>query len=358
MTVAVLEAGARRALLKWFDANRRDLPWRPARPGARRDPYAVWVSEIMLQQTRVDTVVPYFTRFMDRFPTVRTLADAPRDEVLAAWSGLGYYRRARLLHDGARDVEDHHGGGVPSNPDALAGVPGVGPYTAGAILSLAFGQPAALVDGTVARVFSRWFVLADGGTKGRALTWELARAHVAVEADPARWNEALMELGATVCLPRSPRCGACPVSAHCAARAGGVEELHPRKVPRASVPTERLQALVARLRGRVLLGRRAEDARFGGLWEPPVVPAAGGTGAAGRNLSAAVGAPVTALEVAGTVTHVLTHRRLTARVFRGVVASRPLRARHPYEKWMWVDVRRLADVGVSTFARKLIERAS
>jgi A/G-specific adenine glycosylase len=355
----LLPAAGRRALTAWFEAKRRDLPWR-ADAGERRDPYEVWVSEIMLQQTRVETVVPYFTRFMDRFPTVRALAAAPRGAVLSAWSGLGYYRRARLLHDGARHVETEHHGRVPEDAAAVARIPGVGPYTAGAILSLAFGRPAALVDGNVARVFSRWFVLSGDPAvaTGKARVWRIARRHVEAEADPGRWNEALMELGATVCTPRAPRCSACPVASRCEAHARSVEERYPRASRRGAVPTERLHALVARRRGRVLLGRRAEASRFGGMWEPPVVRAAGhGLPGAARDLSSVVGSAIIALEVAGDVTHVLTHRRLAVRVFRGSVAGTLPGARDPYEKWTWADARALADMGLSTFARKLIERA-
>ncbi|MBM3975798.1 MAG: hypothetical protein FJ299_02270, partial [Planctomycetes bacterium] len=211
-----------RDLCAWFDRAQRDLPWRRT-----RDPYAIWISEAMLQQTRVETVIPYWRRFLERFPDLRALAAAPEDSVVAAWSGLGYYRRARALREAARALVERHAGGFPRTRDAWLALPGVGPYTAGAVLSIAFDEPEPLVDGNVLRVFARLFAIAEPIDRPATVKRIWARAAELVPrrprgaTRPRNWNQALMELGATVCLPREPNCGECPVRAHCAARAAG-----------------------------------------------------------------------------------------------------------------------------------------
>ncbi|HET7903271.1 MAG TPA: A/G-specific adenine glycosylase, partial [Candidatus Eisenbacteria bacterium] len=213
----------RAALLRWYGRNRRDLPWRRA-----RDPYAIWVSEIMLQQTRVETVVPYYERFLERFPTLHALARSSESSVLAAWSGLGYYRRARNLRDAASLVARDHGGAIPRDPAALRALPGIGAYTAAAIASIAFDRPAAAVDGNVVRVIARW-----DGRRGRRDDAALRRAvtaraeSLAPGARPGDWTQALMELGATLCLPRDPLCERCPVARWCRARRGGRPDRYP-----------------------------------------------------------------------------------------------------------------------------------
>ena len=206
------------ALLAWYQANRRDLPWRKT-----QDPYAVLVSEIMLQQTRVETVEQYFGKFLERFPDIGTLAAADESDVLAAWSGLGYYRRARLLHAGARHVATTHGGEVPDDPDLLRQIPGVGRYTAGAIASIAFERPTALVDGNVARVLSRLQAIEDPKLQEAGAPGHWTMAQQIVQAGPPRvLAQALMELGATVCTPLGPRCEGCPVRSECQALAKGL----------------------------------------------------------------------------------------------------------------------------------------
>ena len=211
-------SGLRRALLPWYRRNARALPWRRT-----RDPYRVWVSEVMLQQTQVATARGYYTRFLTRFPSVRALARAPLDRVLAAWSGLGYYRRARHLHEAAGIVVREHAGRVPSEPRSFGALPGVGRYTVGAVLSIGFGAPLPVLDGNVARVLSRlaarpWSVRRTADA--RAL-WALAET-LLDRASPGDWNQALMELGATVCTPRTPACPACPLRTLCAARLQGL----------------------------------------------------------------------------------------------------------------------------------------
>jgi len=252
---------ARRALLAHYDRTRRDLPWR-----GERDPYRVWVSEVMLQQTRVETVIPYYRRWLERFPDVAALAGAGVDDVLLAWQGLGYYRRARALHSGARMVQEHHGGTLPSEYEALRALPGVGDYTAGAVASMAFGARVGAADGNVRRVLSR---LHDEA----ALPLRRLRSLTDAWVDPQRpgdWNQAVMELGATICTPRSPACESCPLSPWCRARAAGTQEERPRRSRARPVPTRTLAtAVVMDAEGRALLVRRPDGGLLGGLWAFP-----------------------------------------------------------------------------------------
>jgi len=240
------------------------MPWRES-----RDPYAIWVSEIMLQQTRVETVIPYFNAWMARFPTVEALAEAEQEEVLKHWEGLGYYSRARNLHRAAQEVRERHGGTVPGEMESLRALPGVGAYTAGAVGSIAFGIRAAAVDGNVRRVAARLLDWADPG--GKALE-ETAAAWVPEEA-PGDFNQALMELGATVCLPRRPRCDACPVAGLCCALAAGTVEERPARKARTPVPREVHDVTVAVRRGagplRLALRKRADKGLLAGMWEFP-----------------------------------------------------------------------------------------
>ncbi len=254
-------------LLRWFDGARRDLPWRRT-----RDPYTIWVSEVMLQQTRVETVLGYYERFLERFPTVDALAAAELDEVLALWSGLGYYRRARQMHRAARELAAR-GGAFPETPEKLRELPGIGPYTAAAIASIAFGVAAPVVDGNVVRVVSRLEGY-DGGAQRAEGRRRLAAAAGRL-LDPRRpgdSNQALMELGAVVCRPRAPRCPECPLSDACVAYAEGAPERYPP--PRARRPTERQRRLGALVEegSKVLLVRRADDSELlAGTWEVPWV---------------------------------------------------------------------------------------
>jgi A/G-specific adenine glycosylase len=297
-----------RALLTWYAAHRRDLPWRRT-----KDPYAVWISETMLQQTRVETVVPYYERFLRELPTLKHLAEAPSEQVLALWSGLGYYRRARMLHAAARQAAAVHGA-LPSEVEALRELAGIGAYTAGAVASIAFSRPAALVDGNVARVLARLFAIeADvKSTRGAAVIWALAETLVALvpgEGDPGDWNQALMELGATVCVPREPRCDRCPVRAGCEADARGIASTLPRTRPKKEPVPVRKVAIVLASDDRVLLARRRGELLFGGMWEPPMgddVP----------SLASRLAIDPDALEPAGAVVHVLSHRRMLIDVAR------------------------------------------
>jgi A/G-specific adenine glycosylase len=303
-----------RGLLGWYARARRDLPWRRV-----RDPYATWVSETMLQQTRVQTVLPYYERFMRELPTLHALAEASEERVLALWSGLGYYRRARMLQTAAKRVASEYGGRIPEEASELRRLEGVGAYTAGAIASIAFGRRAALVDGNVARVLARLFAIQDDvkSARGNARLWDLAQRLVAgVHADPGEWNQALMELGATVCAPRDPLCDDCPVRESCQALAAGIVS----ELPRASLgppplPVRRAAIVLASSRS-VLLARRRKEALFGGLWEPP------STDGTLASLAARLGLDARRLKRAGEVVHVLTHRRMRVEVARGALPRR------------------------------------
>lgn len=236
-------------LLRWYRRHRRDLPWRRT-----KDPYAVWVSEIMLQQTRVETVIPYYARFLERFPTVATLARAPLSDVLAVWSGLGYYRRARNLHAAAAVIAREHGGRVPNTRDGLQSLPGIGAYTAAAIASIAYGVPAAAVDGNVIRVIARWEGFEGRRDEPRLKRLVTARAEaLAPGPSPGDWTQALMELGATTCLPKEPLCERCPVARACVARRSGRPDRFPDAARAEKPRTEKRVVLIVSDRARILL---------------------------------------------------------------------------------------------------------
>jgi A/G-specific adenine glycosylase len=266
-------------LLAHFDRGHRDLPWRRTRA-----PYRVWLSEVMLQQTRVETVIPYYRRFVRRFPTVRKLAAASVDDVLALWAGLGYYSRARNLHAAARRIVAEHGGRVPSDPAALRRLPGVGRYTAGAVLSIAFGQRAAVVDGNVERVLCRAFRFRANPKRssGQKRLWRLAESLVPADR-PGDFNQALMEFGATACTPQAPQCGTCPLSDLCGAYRHGEQLDLPRLPKPKAVPHFDVALGLVWRKGRLLIAKRPLDAMLGGLWEFP-----GGKQQEGETLDAAV----------------------------------------------------------------------
>jgi len=338
-------AALRRRLLGWYRSHARALPWR-----ATRDPYRIWVSEAMLQQTRVAAAHSYYTAFLDRFPTLEALARARGDEVLASWSGLGYYRRARHLHQAARLVVRDHAGRVPSDPDTFGRLPGVGPYTVGAVLSIAFDRPLAVLDGNVARVLSRLFAVraVARDPRGARRLWALAGTLVPMRG-AGDWNQALMELGATVCVPRAPRCEMCPIETLCRARAmNRVGAFPPGVARRPSVAVRRAVALIAR-GGRLLMARR-EGALLGGLWEPPGVEV--GAGASARRLLAAellrLGVRARLDPSGRSVRHTITHREITVSLWRG----EPLAAVPRSARVRWVDPAS-ATVPLTALARRL-----
>jgi A/G-specific adenine glycosylase len=295
-------------LLDWYEKRKRDLPWRRT-----KDPYAIWVSEVMLQQTQVKTVLGYYERWMERFPTLQALAAAEDADVLHAWQGLGYYSRARRLLSGARAVTEQHGGELPRDVAALLALPGIGPYSAGAIASIAFGLPEPIVDGNVVRVLSRLFALRGdpARTPLKSQLWRLARELVPADR-AADFNQSLMELGATICTPTSPRCAQCPLAQHCRALALGVERALPELAKR-KAPTELSTAAAYVRRGdTVLLRQLPPDApRWAGLWVLPFVelgPGEAPLAGAERALSE--------LELAGRAKAVLRETRHTITRFR------------------------------------------
>ena len=302
----------RRRLLDWFRRAKRDLPWRRT-----RDPYRILVSEVMLQQTQVATALPYYVRFLAWFPTVESLARAPEEAVLKAWQGLGYYRRAMNLREAARAILRRHGGRVPRDPAALAALPGVGRYTSAAVASIAFGRPVAALDANAARVLARWLAVTGEIDRPavRAGLWEAAEALLSRRA-PGAWNQAVMELGARVCLPRGSRCPRCPVRRHCRAFAGGLQENIPARRRRRPVPHIEVGAGIVWRRGRVLLCRRRRDAMLGGLWEFP-----GGKRRPGESIEACIrrelqeecGLRVRVGRHLVDVTHAYSHLRVTLR---------------------------------------------
>ena len=277
-TIRLLRAAVRRRLLPWFARTARDLPWR-AEP---RQSYAVWVSEIMLQQTRVETVIPYFRRFLARFPDPESLAQAPLQDVLKLWEGLGYYSRARHIHKAARILVEQHAGRLPADPAKLATLPGLGPYSVAAIASLAFGLPLAVLDGNVIRVFSRLLALPDDVRRPatRNKLQDLA-AVLLLKDRAAACNEAWMELGALVCTPRKPQCPQCPLQSICRAARFKSPEAYPRKKPKMKVPHKIVgAAVILDRRNRILIAqRKAEGGLLAGLWEFP-----GGKQAAGESM--------------------------------------------------------------------------
>jgi len=256
-------------LLAWYDSRTREMPWRD-----HPDPYAVWVSEIMLQQTQVETVKGYFLRFVKAFPTVQALANAPQQDVLKAWEGLGYYTRARNLQRAAQQVMEQ-GGELPSNSSEWAELPGVGPYTAAAISSISFGEYAPVVDGNVARVFSRFLEWRDDFQKLPAREKLAAWLQPFIEKSkrPGDFNQAMMDLGATICTPRNPNCTLCPLRATCLANAKGLQEELPFKPPRKKIPLRFAVALkIQEERGRILFAQRVDEKLLAGLWELPSQP--------------------------------------------------------------------------------------
>ncbi len=352
-SVASLARRLSRTLGGWFSKvkGRREMPWRRT-----RDPYAIWLSETMLQQTRAASVVPYYERFIAAFPTVQALAEAPVAEVLSLWSCLGYYRRARMLHAAAQQIVGEWDGRLPRESADLRRLAGVGAYTAGSVASIAHGERAALVDGNVTRVLSRVFAVRDDVRRaaGQARIWEIAEALVAgIEGDPGDWNQGLMELGATVCVPLKPRCDDCPWSSDCQGRALGIAADLPHASPKKAPRQEDRVAVVLVSSTALLLARRRPDARFGGLWEPPSVKGPV------EPLLEGLGVPASQLRSVGRVAHTLSHRRLDIEVLRGPLGRR-LRWPVPgpeYDAVEIVPVGRVEARGLASVSRKVLEVA-
>ncbi|MEY2746897.1 MAG: hypothetical protein RL112_1939 [Planctomycetota bacterium] len=334
-------------LVPWFRSARRDLPWRRT-----RDPYRVWISEAMLQQTRVEAVVGHYERFLLRFPTVHALADAPVEAVLEAWSGLGYYRRARALHETAREVVARHGGAFPRTAEELQALRGIGPYTAGAVASIAHGSADALVDGNVERVLARWmdWPVARGSAELKRRSWEAARA-LAPSGDAGEWNQALMELGALVCTPRQPKCDGCPVREPCRARAAGRAAALPLAKPKPATIEVELVVHLVEDSGRVLVRRRASSGRMASLIEFPTTEERPG----GVLWPTRSGLELAEDEELARFGHAITNHRIRARVARARLVGEPAPVGDDGE-WAWVARDEVGRLALTGMARKVVAR--
>lgn len=336
-------------LLAWYDRHRRTLPWR-APAGTRPDPYHVLVSELMLQQTTVATVVKRFDAFIERFPSLEALAAAPLDEVLHAWQGLGYYRRARGLHACARTVIDDHGGRLPTDPTALEALPGLGPYTAAAIASIAYARPVLAVDANVERVLARLFAVETPLPEARSALRRLAQG-LAPERRPGDTVQALMDLGSMVCRPRGPACLACPLRDHCAGHASGLAAALPRKAPKRARPGRVATVFhLTRADGAVLFRRRPDQGMLAGLVELPSTPWTDEPPSAAA-IDAAAPAACAWVPVAGGVRHVFTHFALELSILRGRLDDDgALREQAP----LWRTPAAFGTLALPTLTRKLL----
>lgn len=339
-------------LLRWFRRCARDLPWRRT-----RDPYAVWLSEIMLQQTQVATVEGYFARFLARFPTIGALARADEQDVLRLWEGLGYYRRARQLHRAARIVVSEHGGQFPRDMESVRRLPGIGRYTAGAILSIAFDRREPILEANTQRLLSRLAAYRGDPSsgEGQRLLWQLAEL-LLPHRHTGQFNQALMELGSQVCTPRAPRCGECPVAILCEARRLGLQGDIPRPKRRTPSTALREAAVLVRHRGRVLLVRCPEGGRWAGLWDFPRVALESEEPQRrmhelAEKVCRLTGAAVEPGELLHTIRHGVTRYRITLECY----AARCLSTGSPPEgaEVKWLRAEQLAHYPLSTTGRKL-----
>lgn len=329
-------------LLDWYGSAKRDLPWRRT-----SDPYAIWISEVMSQQTRIDTVIPYYERFLTRFPDVCSLANASQEDVLKIWEGLGYYSRGRNLHHAAKQICHEHDGVLPSEYDAFRALKGVGPYTAAAVLSIAYNKPFAVLDGNVMRVISRVMGMSED------IRLSSTRANLQRIADewiptshPADFNQAIMELGSTVCTPRKPLCGSCPVSQNCMAYASGDPEQFPYKSPKAAVPHHHIVVgILVDADGHVLIARRPDEVMLGGLWEfPGGKVEAGETDEAAiqRELAEELGVQIGEIRHFHTLKHAYSHFKITMNAYMAKIVDgipNPLSS----NELKWVSIDQLSD---------------
>jgi len=329
----------KRSLLAWFDMEGRVLPWRS---GGRRDPYKVWLAEIMLQQTTVTAVIPYYEKFLKLYPDLKALAGTAREEVLKNWAGLGYYARARNLHKCACLVAGDMGGRFPENEAGLRALPGIGPYTAAAIAALAFDKPATVVDGNVERVMARLFYVTEPLPKSRKKLHALA-SELTPAGRPGDYAEALMDLGATVCTPKKPTCFACPLKEFCRAYEEGLQEELPKRLKTKAKPTRKGVVFWLENKGRVLVQRRPEKGLLGGMLEFPSTPWQEEAPAAKDH------APLDTewTPVPGEVRHTFTHFHLHLGILRG---------RGPAPNGEWLEKDQLIDAGFPTVMKKVIRK--
>ena len=384
-----LRTGIQDHLLTWFAKHKRDLPWRVLTAHGRRDPYRVWLAEVMLQQTQVVTAMPYFARWLERFPTLRALADAPLDDVLKQWEGLGYYARARNFHKAVQTVVRDYNGELPHTVEELLKLPGIGRYTAGAVASLAFDQDAPVLDGNVKRVLSRLFAIGPDKAWTQRIDSATLRDNLAEEKNEieALWqlstwllpkgqagafNEALMDLGATICTPRAPDCPHCPVQKHCAAYAQGKPEGYPLKKAARATPHKHFgTAVLVDGQGQMLMGQRPTNGLLGGLWEfisgelsEAAQRDAGlplfGTSLAGElaqivQARTGLSVEVSDADFIGTVQHGFTHFTMTKHValVRVNETSAPLRS-DDYTQLRWVTAEEAAALALTRSDQKIL----
>jgi A/G-specific adenine glycosylase len=342
-----------RSLLKWFSIARRDLPWR-----RDRDPYRIWVSEIMLQQTQVSTVAPFFERFLQAFPTVSQLAAADEQDVLRLWEGLGYYRRARNLHRAARLLVEDHGGKVPEDPAKLCTLPGIGRYTLGAILSQAFDQRLPILETNSERVLCRLFGRTDDPKRGPGRRWLWTMAETLLPSrQTGEFNQALMELGALICTPSAPRCGDCPLAKVCEARRLGIQEAIPPRAPAPEPVDVQEVAAVVRRGGRLLLVQRPDHGRWAGLWEFPhtaLQPRETHDDGARRLLIEWIGVEARLGTELLTLRHSVNHHRITLVCLEAEYRSGRFSSRF-YRQGKWVRPGQLSTYPVSAPQRRLAQ---
>lgn len=340
-------------LLNWYDKHRRDLPWRRT-----QEAYKIWISEIMLQQTQVKTVIPYYERFLTRFPTVDALARAEEEDVLAHWAGLGYYRRAKLLHRGAQKVVHDFGGRLPQTPAELKTLPGIGDYTAGAIASIAFDQAAPLVDGNVIRVYSRLFAIHGHAkdTKLQKEIWKIAAQHLS-QKRPGDFNQALMELGATLCRVRLPSCERCPVQKFCLAYANGEPESFPETPPQTKTVSLYRAAAVCQKNGEILLVKKKQPRWFQGMWELPheyFEPSERPQEILADYLKSDFGLNMEPSTELPTTRHGITHHRIITQAWQTKVSGRQKLAKH-YETAEFFPKNQLQTMALASFDRKVLQ---
>ncbi len=335
----------RRSALRWFDKNQRDLPWRRT-----KDPYAIWVAETMLQQTQVSTVLPYYLRFMRTVSTIASLDRAPMEKILALWSGLGYYRRARQLKKAARTLMEEHRGKIPRDFASLGALPGIGPYTAGAIMSIAFNRRYPALDGNARRVLSRVFSLSSERELREAAT------RLVSPSRPGHFNQALMEIGAILCLPQHPRCPRCPIARFCDALK--FDRFQPKAPLRAKRKIQRVEwpLVVLQRERKILLRQRPAGGLLGGLWEIP-----GGERKKRETLKSALlrhlngsGEQMEHCSRIGEIRHAITHRKIRAPIFFSSCSKKNGRDPLPYRKWRWVSISALCRYPLSSLTLKAV----
>jgi A/G-specific adenine glycosylase len=341
-------------LLDWYSNNSRSLPWRES-----VDPYRIWVAEIMLQQTQVETVIPFYKRWMRSFPDIKTLATAEEDKVLNLWEGLGYYQRAHNLHRTAKLVAERYQGMIPSDPKELEQLPGIGPYTAGAVASIGFGERSPLIDGNIRRVFCRFFNISAPiqENKTEALLWQIA-ADLLPENDPGTFNQALMELGALVCQPRNPHCSSCPLQSECLAKIHNIQHKRPVRRSKKTLPHYQVAAGVINKDGLVLLAKRPQKGLLGGLWEFP-----GGTQEKGETLSETLRREILEeldlrIEVGdriGKYSHAYTHYKVSLHAFHCKPLTLEVKLNY-HTQYRWISMEELSEYPMGKLDRMIADQ--